>query len=224
MNLFAIAFTGFAKRRRPRASVARRGVRPVARDRHGRPIPTVAAATALLLTVGMGAPLIWAQAATAPVGQGFTVSAADLAYILRQIKIAEAHVANTTSATGPCGALIGPGPDQLSSPLLSFGLRTVDGSCNNLQPGQERFGAADQVFPRLGTKAFRPAESRPAGFFDPGSPAGPATSYAQKSGSVFDTEPRVISNLVVDQTSTNPAAVAAAGFPVRTQGAQGVVP
>ena len=34
----------------------------------------------------------------------------------------------------------------------------------------------------------------------------------------------MISNLIVDQTSTNPAAVAAAGFPVRTQGNEGVVP
>ena len=50
------------------------------------------------------------------------------------------------------------------------------------------------------------------------------TSYAQKKGNVFDTEPRVISNLVVDQTSTNPAAIAAAGFPVRTQGNPGIQP
>ena len=42
-------------------------------------------------------------------------------YILKQIKIAEAHVANTTSATGPCGALLGTGPNQLASPLVSFG-------------------------------------------------------------------------------------------------------
>ena len=33
----------------------------------------------------------------------------------------------------------------------------------------------------------------------------------------------MISNLIVDQTSTNPAAVAAAGFPVRSQGNEGVV-
>src|SRR5215212_11431266 len=72
-----------------------------------------------------------AQAA-APVGQGFTVTPADLAFILKQIKIAEAHVANTTSATGPCGALLGPGPDQVPDVLTSYGLRTVDGSCNNL--------------------------------------------------------------------------------------------
>ena len=48
----------------------------------------------------------------------------------------------------------------------------------------------------------------PTGFGPPGS-----TSYAQNSGNVFDTEPRVISNLIVDQTSTNPAAIAAAGLP-----------
>ena len=73
-----------------------------------------------------------ASAQGAPVGQGFTVTPSDLAFILKQIKISEAHVANTTSATGPCGALLGSGPSQLPSPLLSFGLRTVDGSCNNL--------------------------------------------------------------------------------------------
>ncbi|MEP6665342.1 MAG: hypothetical protein ABJA81_02740, partial [Nocardioidaceae bacterium] len=143
----------------------------------------------------------------------------DLAYILKQIKIAEAHVANTTPATGPCGALLGTGPNQLSSPLLSLGLRTVDGSCNNLVEGQEQHGAADQLFPRLTTPVFRPAGNVPPGFGPPGS-----TSYAQTSGNVFDTEPRVISNLIVDQTSTNPAAIAAAGFPVRTQGNPGVQP
>ncbi len=50
------------------------------------------------------------------------------------------------------------------------------------------------------------------------------TSYQQTAGNVFDTEPRTISNLIVDQTSTNPAAIAAAGFPVRTQGNPGIVP
>ena len=41
---------------------------------------------------------------------------------------------------------------------------------------------------------------------------------------MFDSEPRVVSNLIVDQTSTNPAAKAAAGIPVRTQGNEGVTP
>ncbi|MEP6981648.1 MAG: peroxidase family protein, partial [Nakamurella sp.] len=34
---------------------------------------------------------------------------------------------------------------------------------------------------------------------------------------MIDSQPRLISNLIVDQTSTNPAAVAAAAFPVRSQ-------
>lgn len=170
------------------------------------------------MAASMGLPPLAAHAVQAPVGAGFTVTPSDLSFILKQIKIAEAHVANTTSETGPCGALVGPGPNQLASPLLSHGLRTVDGSCNNLQQGQETFGAADQVFPRLGSKSFGDAER--------GSFGGPpvATSYTQKSGSVFDSRPRTISNLIADQTSTNPAAVAAAGFPARTQGNEGVVP
>ncbi|MDQ0869434.1 Ca2+-binding RTX toxin-like protein [Arthrobacter sp. V1I9] len=180
----------------------------------------VAAATTLVIPAAMGLPVVAANAVQAPVGAGFTVTPADLSFILKQIKIAEAHVVNTTSETGPCGALVGTGPNQLASPLLSFGLRTVDGSCNNLQPGQETFGAADLVFPRLTSKSFRDAESGTA------NPRGTAvdTSYSQKSGDVFDSQPRVISNLIVDQTSTNPAAVSAAGNPVRTQGNEGVKP
>ena len=154
----------------------------------------------------------------APVGQGFTVTASDLSYILDQIKIAEHH-AGLATATDPCAGLLGTGPDQVPSPLIALGLRTIDGSCNNLQPGQETFGAADQVFPRLTTPVF---ESADPPLFGPPGPA--TTSYAQTSGLVFDSEPRTISNLIVDQTSTNPAAVAAAGFPVRTQGNEGVVP
>ena len=179
---------------------------------------TLAASAVLAVTASLGLPPVAAAAAQLPIGAGFTVTTADLSYILKQIKIAEAHVANTTSETGPCGALLGNGPNQLASPLLSQGLRTVDGSCNNLQQGQERFGASDQIFPRLGTKAFAAAES--GSFGGPPSP----TSYTQKSGAVFDSRPRVISNLIADQTSTNPAAVAAAGFPARTQGNDGVVP
>jgi Ca2+-binding RTX toxin-like protein len=155
------------------------------------------------------------NAATPPstVGEGFTVSPSDLNHILRQIKIAEAHVANTTPANAPCGALLGTGPDQIASPLISAGLRTVSGICNNLQQDQELFGAADQPFPRLTTPSFRPAEAPPAAFG-----GGPQTSYAQTGGLVFDSEPRTISNLIVDQTSANPAAVAAAGFSIRSQG------
>src|SRR4051794_38000131 len=151
------------------------------------------------------------------VGSGFTVTPGDLAFILKQIKIAEHHAATATPAN-PCGTLIGPGPDQIPDALTSYGLRTVDGSCNNLLPGREKFAAADVPFPRLaGSPVFRTAEGAPAGFFGAGSPAIPSSSYAQKKGFVFDSQPRLISNLIVDQTSTNPAAVAAAQFPVRSQ-------
>jgi Ca2+-binding RTX toxin-like protein len=182
----------------------------------------VAAACVLLLPIAMGLPLATAGAAVAPEGQGFTVTPADLAFILKQIKIAEAHVANTTSATGPCGALVGSGPNQVPDTQLPYGLRTVDGSCNNLTGGNERYGAADQAFPRYASPTFKDAEPITAAF--PVGPPGP-TTYKQLSGSVVDGQPRLISNLIVDQSSTNPAAVAAAGFPVRSQpGATGVVP
>ena len=166
--------------------------------------------------------LIATPTQAAPIGQGFTITPSDLAYILKQIKIAEAHVAGTTSETGPCGALVGNGPDQLASPLVSMGLRTVDGSCNNLIAGQENYGAADQLFPRLAGKSFPAGETAPAGLFGPGSPAFP-TTYADKSAAntVVDSRPRMISNLIADQTANNPAAVAASGQPVRAQTTQG---
>ena len=149
------------------------------------------------------------SAAPAPVGQGFNVTPSDLSAILRQIKIAEAHVTNTTPAflAGPdgitgnaddrgiCDALVGPGPNQVASPLVADGLRTVDGSCNNLIRGQEKFGAEGQLFPRLTTPVFKGAEIAPPGF----GPPAPATSYAQNSGLVFDSQPRLISNLIVGQ-------------------------
>ena len=143
------------------------------RTKFGAKIAVVSLIGGLVMTSAGGA----VQAA--PVGEGFTVSAADLSYILEQINIAEAHVVNTTSETGPCGALLGTGPNQLPSPSLSFGLRTVDGSCNNLIPGQETFGAADQTFPRLTTPVYRNAEPITAAL--PVGPPGP-TSYAQTSG------------------------------------------
>jgi len=165
----------------------------------------------LVIAVSNGvAPPSQAAVNPAQVGAGFTVTPADLAYILQQIKIAEHHAANTTPETGLCGALVGNGPNQIGTPLLSLGLRTVDGSCNNLIPNQENFGASDQPFRRLTTPVFKAAES--------------SSSYAQTTGTVVDSQPRMISNLIVDQTSTNPAAVHVAGFPARTQGNEGVVP
>src|SRR4051812_9427275 len=96
----------------------------------------------------------------------------------------------------------------LESPNLPFGLRTVDGTNNNALPGQVDFGAADRLFPRITDPMFRDAEA-----FDPeGSGPTPAvpTSYLQTNGVVVDSQPRTISNLVVDMNAaTNPAAAAA---------------
>src|SRR3954471_21556233 len=158
-----------------------------------------------------------AEAAPAPAGQGFTVTPGDLHFILKQIQIAEHHAA-TQTPTNMCGTLVGPDANQIPDRLTSYGLRTVDGSCNNLFPGRETFAAADQKFPRLTDPVFRAGED--AGPFGPPGP----TSYANANGNVVDSQPRTISNLIVDQTSTNPAAFAAAAFPVRTQGNPGLFP
>ena len=183
---------------------------------------SVAGFGALLLTVTL-LPLgvLTPAAQAAPAGQGFTITPADLSFILDQIRIAEHHAA-TQSVANPCRTMIGTGPNEFPSPLLSRGLRTVDGSCNNLQAGQERFGSADQVFPRLTTPVFKTAEAVTRRL--PGPSRRAPTSYAQKVGNVVDSQPRVISNLIVDQTATNPAAIAAAGAPIRSQGTDGVHP
>ena len=180
----------------------------------------MAGASALLLPVMLAIPVVPASAA--PIGQGFNLNASDLRFILKQIKISEQH-ARTATSGNPCGTLTGTGADQIpagpQSSTLPLGLRTVDGSCNNLvdSPDQTTFGTANKPFPRMATPNFKPAEGVPAAF---GPPA--PTSYAQKKGSVFDSQPRIASNLVVDQTSTNPAAVAAAPLGDTTPAGQSI--
>ena len=132
----------------------------------------------------------------------FTVTQLDLDFILKQIKIAEASTNPITGAAENLRTLVG-------SPLLPYGLRTVDGTWNNLLPGQERFGAADNIMPRLVAANLQSADNVPAAFLPPGSPP-VSTSYTQTTGNVFDSQPRVASNLISDQTANNPAAVAAA--------------
>src|SRR2546430_3505179 len=146
-------------------------------------------------------PALQAQQQVAPVSQGFNLTADDYRFIYEQILVAQDHAAG--------GNLLGPGPNQVKDPQLPRGLRTVDGSFNNLVPvpDQHLFGAADRLFPRLLTPNFRAAD--PA----PGTTA-PVTSYKQNAGTVFDSQPRTISNLIVDQTTTiAPPAGAGAGNP-----------
>ncbi len=61
----------------------------------------------------------------------------DLEFILKQIFIAEAHADGASLADG------------CPNSQVPFGLRTVDGSYNNLVAGQSEFGAADNSFLRL---------------------------------------------------------------------------
>ncbi|WP_271408500.1 peroxidase family protein [Pseudomonas sp. Q1-7] len=109
---------------------------------------------------------------------------ADLDFILQQIFISEAQASGQDIR------------DLLPNVQVPWGLRTIDGAFNNLFAGQTEFGASDNLFPRLLPPAFRTAES--------------GTSYSQSTGMVIDSQPRVISNLIVDQTAGNAAAQAAA--------------
>jgi Ca2+-binding RTX toxin-like protein len=178
-------------------------VKAIYQDAHGTTEVVFSQPTAV---VAPGAPVV----PTAPIpvvdatagGEGLHMVRSDLNFILDQIKISEA---------------VADGQDILSlipNIRAPLGLRTVDGSNNNLLnlngTNNTGFGSADNVFPRLTDPVFNPAEGAPAGFFGPGSPAIPGSSYAQNSGNVFDSQPRTISNLIVDQTSNNPAAYATA--------------
>ncbi|MEY4836678.1 MAG: leukotoxin, partial [Pseudomonadota bacterium] len=115
----------------------------------------------------------------------------DLVHILKQIKIAENHTAT--------GQLV----DHLGNPLNAltpYGLRTVSGEYNNLV--NQSAASADQLMPRQTAPVWNAADVNPR--------TGEPTSYASLSGSVYDAEPRIISNLIADQSLRNPIAVVSA--------------
>ncbi len=126
----------------------------------------------------------------------FTVTLHDLEFILKQIKISE-------SATKADGTIDGDAlRDAVGDPLLPYGIRTVDGSWNNLIPGQEMYGSADQNMPRLVPLDLEAIKNDPE-----------LAKYLTASGPnsmVTDADPRTISNIISDQTASNPAAVEAA--------------
>lgn len=130
-----------------------------------------------------------------------TLNLHDLQFILTQIKLSEQHAAGT-----PLSALI-------ENPLLPYGVRTVDGSYNNIVDGREFWGAADQPFARLLDMYYLNENDGDSIrlFFSPSAPPVVIsnTDYGQ-AGDVVDADPRVISNLVADQSSSNLAAVLAA--------------
>ena len=151
----------------------------------------------------------------------------DLEFILDQIKISEAHAARTVVRTPSRTAPYGYGLDQCLNatdiatvnalsgansvsrpytfnPNFPIGLRQVDARCNNItSPANAGWGAADEIFPRLIPRAPISTTSYPVSEFP--------------NSVVTDSSPRVISNVIVDQTATNKAAVvagvAAAGRP-----------
>ena len=140
-----------------------------------------------------------------------TFNRTDLEFILAQIQLAE------------------DGQPPLNT-QLAFGLREVAGTNNNLVPGQGDFGSSDQVFPRVAEPVFRTVTVNVDGtLFDPNPgvdgdvvtttyqqtvvdpTANPVTDPAA-AGYVVDPAPRIISNLISDQSADNPAAVEAAAI------------
>jgi len=150
----------------------------------------------------------------------FRLSPDDLDFIWRQIQIAEAHAYAMVTADPSYTLLCARNDDTtgkcVRDPMLPHGLRTVDGSFNNLEFNTE-WGSSNRLMPRMLPIDFRQAEPGPQGA--PPNPQGatevcedPATTcYAMDAPGhfVYDTHPRMISNLVVDQTTNNPTAVAA---------------
>jgi Ca2+-binding RTX toxin-like protein len=169
------------------------------------------ALSAIMVAGGMGAGVAHAVRPVLPTRLG--LNQGDLEFILKQIKIAEAHPNGTGLLCTDPGFPANPNlcATEVTDPTLPYGLRTVDGRFNNLVTGQTPYGASDRVFPRLVAADFKAAE--PGDPDGPGpAPAGPS-SYGQNAGLVFDSRPRMISNLIADQTADNPAATAAFGDP-----------
>jgi len=125
----------------------------------------------------------------------FIYTSNDINRILSDIKISEEHAAG--------GEL----QDILPNASSTRGLRTIDGYQNNVTGigDRDNWGAADLSFPTLTEQAFRNAA-----FGDTDGPFGPTpamdTTY-DSSVSVYDPEPRIISQLINNQTSQNPSAV-----------------
>ncbi|MCU1635179.1 MAG: heme peroxidase, partial [Cryobacterium sp.] len=140
----------------------------------------------------------------------FTVNKADLQFILRQIKIAEASSAAYNSAPMTIVQAIQAeyGLAPANAAQSPFGLRTTDGSMNSTVPNQEFFGGADNRFPRLTDPVFRNETDGDSIDLNGRADGGGLIqgNYGQ-NGHVVDADPRVISNLIVDMSVTNPAAI-----------------
>jgi hypothetical protein len=94
-----------------------------------------------------------------------TLSKSDLEFILQQILISEAHSGLYGTAAQDLSTLV-------PNVFMPFGLRTVDGSFNNLVLGQSGFGASDENFPLLIDQQFR--DDQDGDTFDTNGPDAPA--------------------------------------------------
>jgi hypothetical protein len=148
----------------------------------------------------------------------FNVNINDLQYILKQIKIAEATSAaySATPKTILQAIMDAYGVTAANAAQLPAGLRTVDGTFNNLLPGRSEFGAADTLFPRLTDPNFQNVNGPGIDFNGDGIVDVTNHNYGDTNGaapggvrSVADADPRMISNLIVDMSLSNPAAVEA---------------
>ncbi|NRP21116.1 hypothetical protein LPJGGPFB_04375 [Ensifer adhaerens] len=155
----------------------------------------------------------------------FKLNLQDMMFILRQIKIAEG---NSTAHSGanaqdlreiyvdaagnvvPAGT---PGAQlAIPDPHVPNGLRTVDGTYNNIVPGRETWGSADQAMPRLLDAEYRNDTDGDSIDVNGPAPGGILTggNYGAPNANVVDADPRIISNLIVDMSINNPAAIIAA--------------
>jgi len=195
----------------------------------------------VIATAGLFAAAIVPNAAgvtpgSGPAGAGFYLTVADTQYILKNINIGLAHSAKATnncaslqlSCIAPSTNPLGSGANDIATPLLPDGIRSINGANNNLTNGftpwngidnlppvnfiglpRPLWGAADQTFTEMAGVSWRPAETTDPDLFSPAA-AGTAVNYSDRTGSLQDPEPRIISNLISDQSSANPAAVRAA--------------
>lgn len=140
----------------------------------------------------------------------FHVNVHDLSFILKQIQVSELQ-ASTPGMTTVEAIQAVYGVSAADAALMPVGLRTVDGSDNSLLPGTESNGAGDTPFPRLLDPVYS-NEGDESSFF------GISNTNYGNSGNVVDSDPRTISNLIVDQTPANVAAIYAALKAVGTTG------
>ena len=154
----------------------------------------------------------------------FKLNFADLQFVLRQIKISEA---NSTAHAGASALVLteiyvdadgNPVPSgtpgailAIPDPHVPFGLRTVDGRNNNIVAGREEWGAANTAMPRLFEPSYLNDTDGDSIDINGAAPGGVLTggNYGVP-GTIVDSDPRTISNLIVDMSFKNPAAILAA--------------